>query len=325
MSGKSRTRNNNQGNPVPPALRPEALRLLDCAEAAFRILDPAAKRLGNDVGFRTDAGYTVFRVQPVNEATHSGLHTGERLMLHTTLPAGTPLSDADLVKANLMAGIGAVVRKPETGELVILSSAVVGAGDDDTLNFLGELFLRSAPDHGAGVARLFVDSRSGSADEPAPDAVRPWGPQEFAAARDTLVARGIPVELSPGLLDARPPGGPALPEPLSGIFPSCRLMLSTHEPHPWLGNGLAVVLKLPKCCEPADAERLVNQLNWWEWCALDGPPFVGAWTSLPEKGEPVFVTFVADEAWHPQLVGSLVDWALRRADVVQRWVVNWWE
>jgi hypothetical protein len=324
MSGKSKTQNNHQGNQIPPVLRPEALRLLDCAEAAFRTLDPAANRSGNDVGFRTDAGYTVFRVQPVNETTHRGLHIGERLMLHTTLPAGTPLSDADLLKANLMAGIGAVVRKPETGELAILSSAVVPAGDDFTLQFLGELFLRSAPDHGAGVARLFVDSRSGSG-EPAPDAARPWRPEEFAAARDTLAARGIPVELSPGLLDARPPVGPALPEPLSGIFPPCRLVLSIHEPHPWLGNGLAVVLKLPKCCERADTERLVNQLNWWEWCALDGPPFVGAWTCLPEQGEPLFMTFIADEAWHPQLVGSLVDWALRRAEVVQRWVVNGWE
>ena len=101
--------------------------------------------------------------------------------------------------------------------------------------------------------------------------------------------------------------------------------MTIHEPHPWLGNGLAIVLKLPRCCELADAERLVNQLNWWEWCALDGPPVVGAWNCLPEKGEPVFMTFIADEAWHPQLVGSLVHWALRRAAVVQRWVVNWWE
>ncbi len=101
--------------------------------------------------------------------------------------------------------------------------------------------------------------------------------------------------------------------------------MTTHEPHPWLGTGLAVVLKLPRCCELGGLERLVNQLNWWEWCALDGPPFVGAWTCLPAQGEPVFMTFIADAAWHPQLVGSLVDWALRRAAVVQRWVVNWWE
>jgi len=83
-------------------------------------------------------------------------------------------------------------------------------------------------------------------------------------------------------------------------------VLSTRSPHPWLGNGLAIVLKLPRCCELADAERLVNQLNWWEWCALESPPFVGAWTCLPEKGEPVFMTFIADEAWHPHLVGSPV-------------------
>ena len=76
---------------------------------------------------------------------------------------------------------------------------------------------------------------------------------------------------------------------------------------------------------PPVPARLVNTLNWWEWCALDGPPAVGAWTCLPEKGEPVFMTFIADEAWHPQLVGSLVDWALRRAEVARRWVVNGWE
>lgn len=43
-------------------------------------------------------------------------------------------------------------------------------------------------------------------------------------------------------------------------------------------------------------------------------PVVGAWTCLPKQAEPVFVTFVADDAWHPQRVGSLVDWALRRAE-----------
>ena len=59
--------------------------------------------------------------------------------------------------------------------------------------------------------------------------------------------------------------------------------------------------------------------------ALDGPPVVGAWTCLPAQGEPFFMTFIADAAWHPQLVGGLVDWALRRAEVVQRWLVNGWE
>ena len=82
----------------------------------------------------------------------------------------------------------------------------------------------------------------------------------------------------------------------------------SHEPHPWLGNGLAVVLKLPRCRELAETQRLVNTLNWWEWCALDGPPVVGAWTCLPGKGEPIFVTLVPDEAWHSR-----------------RWVVNGWE
>lgn len=106
------------------------------------------------------------------------------------------------------------MRKPETGELAILSFVCVPEGDDFTLRFLGELFLRSAPDHGAGVARLFVDARCGPAE---PDAARPWRPEELDAARDTLVDRGIPVELSPGLL-------------------------SIHKPYPWLGNGLTVVL-----------------------------------------------------------------------------------
>jgi len=111
-----------------------------------------------------------------------------------------------------------------------------------------------------------------------------------------------------------------------GEFPAFSLHIREVGPEPVsVCTSPTVILKLPNCCELAEAERLVNKLNGWEWCALDSPPVVGAWTCLPEKAEAVFMTFVADEAWRPQLVGSLVDSALGWAEVARRWVVNWWE
>lgn len=73
------------------------------------------------------------------------------------------------------------------------------------------------------------------------------------------------------------------------------------EEHPNLGKGLLCRLDLPLHLTDAETFRLAISLNQMEFTAENWPPFLGAWTAMPQSWYPTFVSF-----W-PNLFANAVD------------------
>lgn len=103
---------------------------------------------------------------------------------------------------------------------------------------------------------------------------------------------------------------------------SCLLSLYTDQPHPRLGNGLLMVVKLPILWEQNEANAQANDLNFWEarnWTNAR-VPFVGNWSSSEVSEDMYCVTytsFIPNILYQSGLAENIALWGLSRARCVR--------
>ena len=103
---------------------------------------------------------------------------------------------------------------------------------------------------------------------------------------------------------------------------SCMLSLYVDQPHPRLGSGLLMVVKLPILWEQNEANTQANDLNFWEARNWTGArvPFVGNWSSS-EVSEGMYcvayTSFIPNMLYQSGLAENMTLWGLSRARCVR--------
>jgi hypothetical protein len=91
-------------------------------------------------------------------------------------------------------------------------------------------------------------------------------------------------------------------------------------PHPYLGSGALLLLRLGLNVEPAQADKLATELNLAEASEPTGFPLIGAWTRSPDlRTVLAHVTFLPTSIFDAGLLGSVAfysslrnEWAHQR-------------
>ena len=103
---------------------------------------------------------------------------------------------------------------------------------------------------------------------------------------------------------------------------SALLNIYTDQPHPILGNGLLLVVKLPNLVPQNEASSEANNLNFWESCAWTNAraPFLGNWCSaevLEEQYCVAYTSFLPNLLYQPGLAENAALWGLSRVRCVR--------
>ncbi len=281
------------------------------------------------VSFDNAVGRTTIFATPIDIKTPDGYHLLDRLVVKTVLPEGAwELSDSLIVEANTMATMGALMVDPNTGELVIVSSATFldcNGGDDGLQSIYVPLVSSAAVFHPFCLINsesLRFDSETDTpyelemSNEPSR-----WGEEDFKSAEMALRQAGIFSNGGTTGLAAEFPwddGG------VSWVTDdeTSLLTFQSEMRHPNLGNGLFFKLELPDAYSEEQLVELVHHLNRLEVTGADVPPFFGAWCSHIKTRRIAYVGFLPNLAYWPGSVTHISGWLKIRAQTARAAIGN---
>ena len=228
-----------------------------------------------------------------------------------------------------MATTGALLRDPNTGELVIVSSVTfldAGGEDDGLLDLYMPLACWAAVCHSYclfGRALLGqAGSESGTAfDLDMSDEPSCWGQSDFESAEMALRQAGIFCNGWTTGFTAEFPWDDGGISWVTGDETSL-LTLQNDMRHPNLGNGLFFKLELPDAYSEEQLVELVHHLNLLEVTGADVPPFFGAWCSHSKSSRIAYVGFLPNLAYWPGSVSHISAWLKIRAQTARATIGN---
>ena len=278
------------------------------------------------LSFDNAIGRTTIFATPIDFKTPDGYHLLDRLVIKTQLPGDAwQMSDALIVQANTLATTGALMTDPDTKELVIVSSATLLDGDDDSLQRLyvplaasaaifhpySLISMGSLRDSGTGAPYEFEMSNDPSR----------WGQVDFESAETALRQGGVFSNAGSTGLAAEFPWEDGGVSWVSGDQTSL-LTFKSDMRHPHLGNGLFFKLELPDAWFEEELVKLVHYLNLLEVTGADVPPFFGAWCSQIKTGRIAYVGFLPNLACWPGSVTHISGWLRIRARTARATIGN---
>jgi len=305
--------------PGTPVLRPEISGLIGRMASELHQY-PGYEVLPGGLAFDNRVGRTIVGFREVEPTSLDGRKLSELAEVRTELyEEFQGMSDPILAHFNSMASLGAVLREPDTGRVVVHTRCPIYVGDDDVLGHYGLLLHAAAMAHDdqiiAGVCAGTGQEVPAHLRQPirGEGEAAPWGLEDFAAWEGRLHRLRLPATASAESLMA------SLPWPADTGFPVCGersgilLLLDTRIPHPVLGSGLHSRLELPVEVEDAEAVELVNRLNLIERRSLAVGPGFGAWCPVPGAPRLAWVSFLPDMPKPAGLLDTLVAGMLLRA------------
>lgn len=310
-----------------PELRPLIRGLIDRMASELGQY-PGYEALPGGLAFDNRVGRTTVGFRGVEPASIDGRKLCELAEVRTELQEDfQEFSGQILAHFNSMASLGAVLREPDTGRVVVYTRCPIYVGDDDVLGHYGLLLHAAAMAHDD---QVIAGVCAGTGREVPEHLIRPirgagvpapWGLEDFAAWAARLHQLRLPATASAESLMA------SLPWPADTGFPACGersgilLLLDTRIPHPVLGSGLHCRLELPVAVEEAAGVELVNRLNLIERRSLAAGPGFGAWCPVPGAPRLAWVSFLPDMPKPPGLLDTLVAGMLLRAQRVG-WMIR---
>jgi len=260
---------------------------------------------------------TTLSFTPADVATPSGDRIRAIAEVVSDLPDRLQdISDQEMAIFNCVAVLGALLRDPGTGRLVVRSRVTLCERDEGRMDRYGMLLQAAVPGHRDQLdAALRLASKGkipakGRLPRRPKGEPSPWGPRDFDTVEAVLRQEGCPVARDAGRIEARVPwsGTPEgeVEEQIGWIE------VSNQSPHPLLSDGLLCRLVLPLKQPAEDLVRLAHALNVLEAQALDAAPSFGAWC-VPH-GDPRlnWVAFMPDVIHRDDLALSMATWLLYR-------------
>jgi hypothetical protein len=309
-------------NPSRSLLRPAARSFLMQMKELTLWVTPDVEDVTMGFNVHRKGSRTEVNVEPQHLRAIDGLIVEETIRIRTVFDSSFRLSAQDIAGINRMAAASAVMIDPVTGEVQIVSKFHNYSGYDDSLRFYAGLGAMSAVTHDVSLCALAnVEIRGGYANviEPSGNNSR-WGQADLNSALEFLngfsFANGGPTELTAEL--AWGEGA------ISAMFgdQTSLLTLSTHEPHPILGNGLFYKLELPLVFESERQIEVANALNVAEWNSYDTPPLFGAWSTVPDRGTVAFVGFLPNLVWFTDSATWVSAWLANRNGIAREMIEN---
>lgn len=302
-----------------PELRPEIRDIIDRMASHF-IQYPGYEELPGGLAFDNRIGRTTVSFRGVVPRFIDGRELLEIAEVRTVLHEDCKqFSDAMLAHLNSWASLGAVLREPETGHVVVHTRCPIYATDDAVLGHYGLLLHAAAMAHDdqviAGICVGMGEEMPENLRQPirGEDAEAPWGLADFRAWEKHLHERRRHATASADSLTASLPWSPAADFPGTDRGSGIVLFLHTGTPHPLLGSGLHCRLELPVEMENDDIVAWVNRLNLLERERLSAGPGFGAWCPVPGHPRIAWLSFLPDVQKMRGLLDTIMSDLLLRA------------
>jgi hypothetical protein len=309
--------------------QPTTLISLETIDALLKSANIVTRREDNALSFKGFIGETRIEIAPSGFRTTDGLEISEIIRIESLLQQmPVTWNDGLLCAVNMAASNGALAVDSE-GRLRIKSRISLFSGEPrDVRNvYIGIVFL-GAIIHTNAVQASIVDAwhLPASMAEPLPDSNvdGAWAPSAFQRTLSMMTKGGVFANGDDSGLTAEfawDPGAFSAMEALLGKRRKRTSLLRIEcMEHPKLGKGLFCRLDLPLNLTDAEAFKLAVDLNKMESTAVDWPPFLGAWTSMPGSGCPTFVSFWPNCFAKVISLELISTWHAARAKRIPEWV-----
>ena len=299
---------------IRPALR-EAMQTI----ATFAVHDSDAVISDSSMTFRNMGERTTISAEPMNVDTIDGLRIAEIITTRTPLTSFKLFDEKLYSFINLFATTGAVVRDANGNDLIV-SRVPLFEGDEQALAELyTPLIANAALVQPVGPVSGFYHAQrrreecdAARVGIPAWDEPSCWGGEDFICAEERLRARGAWANSSDSGLTVEFSWERGAVSAMVGDCTSL-LEIRADQPHPSAGNGLFYRLNLPVNFSDDEASDWAARLNRAELNAVDAPPFIGAWCSMPKSGTVSFAGFWPNMLYQPGTVTSIAFWSWARS------------
>lgn len=302
-----------------PELRPEIRDILDRMASRF-IQYPDYEELSGGLAFDNRVGRTTVSFRGVVPRSIDGRKLTEVAEVRTELyEEFQGMSDPMVADLNSWASLGAALREPETGRVVVYSRCPIYTTDDAVLGHYGLLLHAAAMAHDDQVIAGVCVGAGRDMPEHLRQPIRgeddeaPWGLADFRAWAKRLNERRLPATATADSLMASLPWSPAADFPGTDRGSGIVLVLHTGIPHPLLGSGLHCRLELPVEMEDDDIVAWVNRLNLLERERLSAGPGFGAWCPVPGQPRIAWLSFLPDIQKMRGLLDTIMSDLLLRA------------
>jgi hypothetical protein len=308
--------------------RPELLQAMHMI-ATITEGDDTAVITDRAITFNHLAQRTSIIASEVNLVAIDGQRISERIDIRTPLPeVFSEMTDEQIALANTLATTGAIVRDPDEGGTVLVSSLPVFEVDTVALKDLytrmvanGALMQILGP---IAAAQYMNEPRD---DEPVYDTIPGWGSpsywdeSEFMYAEAMLRRAGVYCNAGKSGLTAEFAWDEGASSAMLGDCTSL-MRFQTDMPHPVAGNGLFFKLDLPITLDREQLAECANYLNVYEAKGIDTPPFFGAWCSKLDNGTLSFAGFWPNCMYQKGTVVSIASWCRARSRIVRQAIGN---
>jgi hypothetical protein len=301
---------------------------LDTIDALLNSANIQTRHHENSISFDGCIGHTRVAISSSNHKLPDGREISQIVRIASLLPDISIVFD-ELAQCllNITASNSAVMvdheGKPRVNSRISLYS---GESQDVAHIYTGVIFLTAVMHTNAVQAALA--SASGleiPKPPPPPESSREdvWDVESFYRTTALLRNTGAFANGDAEGLTAEFPWDPgavsAFKNLTHGTAERTSLLRIERSEHPCLGNGLSCRLDLPLQLTDSDAFKHAVALNRTECEAIDGPPFMGAWTSKPGSGRPTFVSFWPNYLSHAIGVEMIASWHAARAHRTASW------
>ena len=278
--------------------------------------------------FRGRIGETRIEAVPSGHRTPDQREVAETIRIQSDLKMPPlPWKEDMQCVLNTSASNGALFV--EDGKVLIKSRLSLYAGESEqVMKVYAGVILFVAMMHTDAIQAAIVDMLklpvAKATVPPDSEANSGWNPASFSRAASLLNESGAFANVDGGGLTAEFPWDPGAVSALTSLITGSRkctsLLQVQCEKHPSLGKGLLCRVDLPLHLTDTEAFRLSTSLNQMEFAAEDWPPFLGAWTSMPESGSPTFVGFWPDFFAKVIDVEMIAMWMAARARLLPGWL-----